>query len=293
MKILVYGAGVLGSLHAARLHEAGHDVTLVARGERLAFLRSHGVALASGKSVEVTHVPVPVTERATGSWDLITVFVRSHQVEALLPSIAELEGDTLFLLNWAAGPAPLEEAIGRDRVLLGFPAQGGTMDGDVVRFRPTSALTRLVRMPIAEPSGPVTSRLRRIAQTFRSAGFQSSYQTQMDAWLKTHAAFEVPLGLAVHTAGGPELLAGDAIAVRHMVRAIRGSLNALPGRVVPRAFDALRVLPESALVPVFTRFLRSTAAAPLTTDTAAVAGELDLLGKQLLSLRGPQFRGPQ
>ncbi|MEV3950585.1 2-dehydropantoate 2-reductase N-terminal domain-containing protein [Streptomyces halstedii] len=32
MKLLVYGAGVLGSLFAARLHEAGHDVSLLARG---------------------------------------------------------------------------------------------------------------------------------------------------------------------------------------------------------------------------------------------------------------------
>lgn len=28
MKLLVYGAGVLGSLLAARMHEAGHDLSL-------------------------------------------------------------------------------------------------------------------------------------------------------------------------------------------------------------------------------------------------------------------------
>ncbi|MFF6989032.1 2-dehydropantoate 2-reductase N-terminal domain-containing protein [Streptomyces sp. NPDC010273] len=31
MKLLVYGAGVCGSLFAALMHEAGHDVTLLAR----------------------------------------------------------------------------------------------------------------------------------------------------------------------------------------------------------------------------------------------------------------------
>ncbi len=37
MKLLVYGAGVTGSRFAARLHEAGHDVSLLARErERLA-----------------------------------------------------------------------------------------------------------------------------------------------------------------------------------------------------------------------------------------------------------------
>jgi Ketopantoate reductase PanE/ApbA len=36
MKILVYGAGVIWSLYAARLNRPGHKVTVVARGQRLA-----------------------------------------------------------------------------------------------------------------------------------------------------------------------------------------------------------------------------------------------------------------
>ncbi len=34
MDILVYGAGVLGSLYAARLQQAGQHVTILARGPR-------------------------------------------------------------------------------------------------------------------------------------------------------------------------------------------------------------------------------------------------------------------
>jgi 2-dehydropantoate 2-reductase len=34
MKILVYGAGVIGTLYAARLQEAGRQVTVLARGGR-------------------------------------------------------------------------------------------------------------------------------------------------------------------------------------------------------------------------------------------------------------------
>jgi 2-dehydropantoate 2-reductase len=39
MNILIYGVGVQGSLYGARSFEAGHDVTLLARGLRLADLR--------------------------------------------------------------------------------------------------------------------------------------------------------------------------------------------------------------------------------------------------------------
>ena len=63
MKLLVYGAGNCGSLFAVRLHEAGHDVSLLARGERLTALRQHGVLLAEGDSPTIRRVPVPVVER--------------------------------------------------------------------------------------------------------------------------------------------------------------------------------------------------------------------------------------
>jgi 2-dehydropantoate 2-reductase len=35
MKVLVYGAGVVGTLYGGKLAHAGHHVTVVARGRRL------------------------------------------------------------------------------------------------------------------------------------------------------------------------------------------------------------------------------------------------------------------
>jgi 2-dehydropantoate 2-reductase len=286
MKLLVYGAGVLGSLYAARLHEAGHEVSLVARGRRLTALREHGVLLAEGDSQAIRPVPVPVVERPAGRYDLTAVFVRTHQVDAVLGSIAGLDGDVLFLLNWAAGPEPLGAAIGRERVLLGFPATAGTMDREVVRYRATSLMTRLVSMPIGEPDGRTTPRLERVLQTFRSAGSRARAEPQMDAWLKTHAAFEVPLGQAVHAAGGLEALAGDPDAIRDMIRLMRQNLEAMPMRIVPRGFNALRTLPEGVLVALFRRFLRSPTAvhSGLGTASPAVSAELDRMAEQVRAL---------
>lgn len=45
LKVLVYGSGPLGSLFAARLAEAGHQISLLARGQRLLDLREHGIVL--------------------------------------------------------------------------------------------------------------------------------------------------------------------------------------------------------------------------------------------------------
>ncbi|TXL84536.1 2-dehydropantoate 2-reductase N-terminal domain-containing protein [Streptomyces sp. IB2014 016-6] len=283
MKLLVYGAGVLGSLFAARMHEAGHDVSLLARGERLAALRRHGVQLAEADSAAIRRVPVPVVEQPDGAYDLITVLVRTHQVGVVLESLAPVEGDVLFLHNWAAGPEPLGAAIGDERVLLGFPTAAGTMDGDVVRYRKTNAMTRRVAMPIGESDGRTTPRLERVVRTFRAAGINAKAEPHMDAWLKTHAAFEVPLGQAVQTAGGPVALAADPDAVRSMLHLMRHNLAALDTPPVPRAFAALRTLPQGLLVAGLRGFLKSPTAvhSGLNNPSPATTAELDRLAEQI------------
>jgi 2-dehydropantoate 2-reductase len=283
MKLLVYGAGALGSLHAARLHEAGHDVALLARGERLAALRRHGVQLAEGDSPVIRKVPVPVVEHPDGGYDLTAVFVRAQQMDAVLESLAGLDGDVLFLLNWAAGAEPLGAVLGHERVLLGFPAAAGVLDGDLVRYRAANFLTRLLPMPIGEPDGRATPRLDRIVAAFRATGINAKAEPRMDAYLKTHAAFAVPLEQATNAVGGPVALADDPDAVRAMVRRIRQHLATLPTAPVPRGFAALRILPEGLLVAMLRRFLRSPTAAQsgLVNLSPAATAELECVAGQL------------
>ena len=45
MRILVCGAGIIGTIYAARLQAGGHCVTVLARGTRLADIRRHGLVL--------------------------------------------------------------------------------------------------------------------------------------------------------------------------------------------------------------------------------------------------------
>lgn len=43
MRILIYGAGVIGSLYAALLADAGYDTSIYARGKRLEILKNNGL----------------------------------------------------------------------------------------------------------------------------------------------------------------------------------------------------------------------------------------------------------
>jgi 2-dehydropantoate 2-reductase len=96
----------------------------------------------------------------------------------------------------------------------------------------------------------------------------------MDAWLKTHAAFEVPLGQAVHAAGDRDALAGDRDAIRRMIHVMRRNLETMRTPTVPRALTLLRSGPEGILVRLFRPFLRSRTP---QHRYPAVSAELDRL----------------
>ena len=49
LRILVLGAGVIGSVYAGKLLQAGHDVVLLARGPRLVDLQTHGLILEDAR----------------------------------------------------------------------------------------------------------------------------------------------------------------------------------------------------------------------------------------------------
>jgi 2-dehydropantoate 2-reductase len=84
VRFVVYGAGAIGGLVGARLHERGHAVTLVARGEHLRAIRARGLVVDSPDG-RVT-VPVPAVERppGLGPGDVVLLTTKSqHTVDAL------------------------------------------------------------------------------------------------------------------------------------------------------------------------------------------------------------------
>ena len=76
LKILCYGAGVLGSLYAARLKEIGHNVTVLARGKRLAEIREHGIVLEDSSTGNRTTTEVNAIEQLApqDGYDLVVIF---------------------------------------------------------------------------------------------------------------------------------------------------------------------------------------------------------------------------
>ena len=47
MKVVVLGAGALGSVIAGHLARGGEDVVVIARGERAGYLHQHGITITA------------------------------------------------------------------------------------------------------------------------------------------------------------------------------------------------------------------------------------------------------
>jgi 2-dehydropantoate 2-reductase len=207
MNVLVYGAGVLGSLYAARLQESGQNVSLLARGQRLQDIREHGIVLEDVLTGQTTTTHVNVVEQLgpEDRYDLAVVVMGKHQVAAILPRLSANQQipSVLFLHNNAAGPQEMMQALGRERVLLGFPGAGGKREGHVIHY----LLIKQQPTTLGEVDGRTTPRLEQIAGAFKAAGFPSEKSRHIDAALKTHAIFITCIESAVAVAGGNNELA--------------------------------------------------------------------------------------
>jgi 2-dehydropantoate 2-reductase len=228
VRILVYGAGVQGSLYAARLAEAGHDITLLARGARLEMLSARGVVLEEALTGRRTIARVPLTAslEPDSVYDLAMVAVRRDQVDDILPVIAAARQvpTVLFMHNHAGGSSALLDAVGAERVVLGFPGAGGDRVGGTVRYVliPQQATT------IGEPSGRRTPRIRVLRRLLRRAGFRTRVEPHMDLWLNVHAVFVTAVVGALYLSDtDTRVLAADRPAVARLVRGVQEGFQAL------------------------------------------------------------------
>ena len=101
MKILVYGAGVLGCNLARNLLRAGKDVTLLARGSWAAEIRQNGLRIKDKFSprMSVRRIPVTAELKAEDKYDVIFIVLRYTQLDAILDTVSA--GDDLpEVLKW-------------------------------------------------------------------------------------------------------------------------------------------------------------------------------------------------
>jgi 2-dehydropantoate 2-reductase len=273
-KVLVYGAGPLGSLFAARLEQGGNDVSILARGRRLAELREHGIVVEDVLTEERTTARASVVEELApdDAYDLVLVIMRKNHALQILPVLAANRHtpNVLFLMNNAAGPGALVEALGQERVLIGFPGSAGYREGHVVHCL-TGTPADTAPVPFGEVDGQTKPRTLQVARILESApGFEAQIRADMDTWHKYHVALLFPaLAPALRAAGVDNYrLARTRDLLVLALRGVREAFRVLQSMglpVTPAKFRLLQWLPE----PIVVLFLKRLLANPLM-ETALV-----------------------
>src|SRR5207245_10725426 len=116
MKIVILGAGALGTVLGAHLARAGEDVTLIARGQRAAYLQEHGATITG--LVDFT-VPVRVDTDPSQlhDADVLMVTVKTYDTVAALASVKHLDvGSVLSIQNGVLKNEPLAQSLGWEEV---------------------------------------------------------------------------------------------------------------------------------------------------------------------------------
>ena len=91
MRILIYGAGVIGSFYASRFAKAGLDVTVLARGQRLKELQGHGLWYRGKTRTHKVEVKTISELKPNDRYQFIFLTVRENQVEEAQEDISRNE----------------------------------------------------------------------------------------------------------------------------------------------------------------------------------------------------------
>ena len=183
MKIAILGAGSLGCAIGGVLAEAGNDVWLINRNDKLVnVLNSKGLTLRDGGIDRLVPVKAATSAQAVGAVDLVIILVKSFDTAAAMSAAMALVGPqthVLSLQNGVGHEEVLAELVGRERVIGGKTYAGGTQLG----LGHISIGTRGKETIIGELdgglNGEVTERTTQIAALFTAAGLQTTVSSNI------------------------------------------------------------------------------------------------------------------
>jgi 2-dehydropantoate 2-reductase len=189
MRILMLGAGAMGSLLGARLSQTEANVVLFSTNrEHMAAIRRNGLIIEELDGT-IRHCSLPCYDDPQAireKFDLVMVVVKSYATREAISSIRSCcHASTVFLTlqngigNWER----IAGEVGREAVLVGITAQGATLvEAGRIRHGGNGPTY------IGEPNGPASERVQSIIELFRKAGFEASASDQAEqlVWEKLH-----------------------------------------------------------------------------------------------------------
>ena len=215
MKILVYGAGVLGCNLARNLFRAGKDVTLLARGNWAEEIRKNGLRIKDKFSprTSVSRIPV-VTELAPDDrYDVIFVVLRYTQLDSALDTLRTNRTKNIVFVGNNVQTRALVAALPEKNVLFAFALSAGHREADRV------VSIDLKKITIGQLPGTASNK-QLIEQNFNATKYRVVYEPNMEDYLLCHAAFVMPAAFACYkTDGDLKKLRGNTTYLNRLIDA--------------------------------------------------------------------------
>ena len=196
MKVLVFGAGVIGGQLAHALIACGNDVTVIARGAWAETLRAEGLRIHHYiQRKDTTDHPRVLEAPGEDRYDIVFAVMQYRQMEKILPELARVNSPIVVLTGNNLSASEMETRILEDTptpktVLFGFGSTAGTRENG----RLTTVHTGDGRLTLGKAHEDIPETVKTILrQTFSGSRLSVVYCDNMDAWLKYHAAFILPV----------------------------------------------------------------------------------------------------
>jgi 2-dehydropantoate 2-reductase len=200
MKILVYGAGVQGSFLAHILDNGGHEVRILARGNRAKRLKENGIVIRHyfQRKTTVNRIAVVEELKADDFYDIIFVTMKYNDFQSVLPILAQNTSENIVLVGNNATAAEMRAYIeghsaGKKNVIFGFQISGGKRTDDAViaiRFNggemKVGSLTGIIPFKAA------------LEKAFARTKYKITFEADIDAWLKNHIAMIPAMNFAAY-----------------------------------------------------------------------------------------------
>lgn len=203
-KVLVFGAGVIGSYLAHVLCEAGNEVTIFARKERAESLNQNGLVIRHHLQGKVTRDRVEAVTSVEGrSFDAAFVVMPYHKLEVALAEICRLQSKLLVLVGNDITPSEIEKHItgnapGIRKILFGFQATAGKKEKN--RY----ICERLGGgMDIGQLHGRTDLKLQKwVQRMFDGTDYRLKWQDDMESYLICHLAAILPIAYLTYICDG-------------------------------------------------------------------------------------------
>ena len=230
MKILVYGAGVLGCNLARNLFRAGKDVTLLARGKWAEEIRKNGLRIKDKFSprTSVSRIPVVTELKPAEIYDVIFVVLRYTQLDSALDTLRANQTKNIVFVGNNVRASALAASLPEKNVLFAFALSAGHRESDRV------VSIDLKKITIGQLPG-AASNAGLIGEIFSGTKYKVVYEPNMEDYLLCHAAFVMPAAFACYkTDGNLKKLKGDTAYLERLIdaniegyRAIRNAGHAI------------------------------------------------------------------